>query len=978
MGELRVRGLALRTGLVLLGMVLGGLLALRAPERSEPGLRLLAEGRSLVSDPSADPAQLRRALALLGQAEAHFADAGDAAHRAETLRLIGGCHFSLGDWEGALAAGRSGLHWSRVARDLRAEARILLDLGVAHHTRGETGPAVAALDRALELFRRTGERAGEADALQDLAYVDYARGEITRARERYEQTLALRRQLGDAMAIARTLHYLALAERNQGDHARALFHHEESLRLFRAQGDRFWQSAALKGIGVSYLDLGELEPAARMLGEALALAREVGRREGQIHILSTLASVHHAGGELQAARRGLDEALRLAQEMAEPRGELRVHNEAAALALSLGEPLRAAADAERALDLARELDDRAQQALAFRSLGRAQLAAGRTREAAELFGRALPLARAVGDGSNVAATLANLAETDLRRGRLETAREYAEAAVARVEALRGRIALPGSRTSFLAAKQDYYELLIEILLRLHAERPAAGYAAAALEAAERSRARGLLDRLGEARSAIRQGIDPALLAREATLRRQLDEKESRRLQLASGGPSPELAAVSRAIDTLVVESESLERQIRARSPRWAALTRPRPASAREIQQRLLDGSTALLEFSLGRERSVLWWVTPRELEVFLLPGREEIETAARRLHGLLGARGERLRFESEAERSRRIARAEQEIPRAAAALGRMILPLGGRLAAPADGLRLLVIAPGPLQLVPFALLPDAGGEPLLTRHEIVTAPSASVLLSVRRELAGRAAAPNGIAVFADPVFGIDDPRLRGGRRERPALAADLQRSATDARMITIPRLLFTGQEADRILRLAKPSAGNLRAVGFACNLAQVRSPGIGRYRILHFATHALLNHRHPDLSGIVLSLVDEHGRPRDGFLRLHDIYNLRLGADLVVLSACRTALGKELQGEGLMGLTRGFFYAGAPRVVASLWNAPDEGTAELMARFYRALLQEKLPPAAALRRAQLSLAAEPRWRAPYYWAGMVLQGDWGP
>lgn len=977
MGELRGRSLALRAGLVLLGMVLGGLLALRVPERSEPGLRLLAEGRSLVSDPSADPAQLRRALALLGQAEAHFAGAGDSAHRAETLRLIGGCHFSLGDWGAALAAGRSGLHWSRVAGDLRAEARIQLDLGVAHHTRGETGPAVAALDRALALFRRTGERAGEADALQDLAYVDYSVGEITRARERYEQTLALRRELGDPMATARTLHYLALAERNQGDHARALFHHEESLRLFRAQGDRFWQSAALKGIGVSYLDLGELEPAARMLGESLALAREVGRREGQLHILCTLASVHSAAGEVQAARRELDEALRLAEEMADPRGELRVRNEAAALALSLGESRRAAADAGRALALARELDDRAQQAVALRTLGRARLAAGQPREAADLFVRALPLARAVGDRSSEAATLAGLAETELRRGRLETAREHAEAAVGRVEALRGRIALPGSRTSFLAAKQDYYELLIDILLRLHAERPAAGYAAAALETAERSRARGLLDLLGEARSAIRQGSDPALLAREAALRRQLDEKESRRLQLASGGASPELAAVSRAIDALVVESESLERQIRARSPRWAALTRPRPVSAREIRQRLLDSSTVLLEFSLGRERSVLWRVTSTQLEVFPLPGREEIEAAARRLHGLLSARGERLRFESEAERSQRIARAEREIPAAAAALGRMILPLGDRLGQ-TDSSRLLVIAPGPLQLVPFALLPDAGGQPLLARHEIVTAPSASVLLSVRRELAGRAPAPKGIAVFADPVFGSDDSRLRGERQGRLALAADLQRSATDARLATIPRLAFTGQEADRILGLAEPEGGNLRAVGFACNLATVRSPEIGRYRILHFATHALLNHRHPDLSGIVLSLVDERGRPRDGFLRLHDIYNLRLGADLVVLSACRTALGKEIQGEGLVGLTRGFFYAGSPRVVASLWNAPDEGTAELMARFYRALLQEKLPPAAALRKAQLSLAAEPRWRSPYYWASMVFQGDWTP
>lgn len=151
---------------------------------------------------------------------------------------------------------------------------------------------------------------------------------------------------------------------------------------------------------------------------------------------------------------------------------------------------------------------------------------------------------------------------------------------------------------------------------------------------------------------------------------------------------------------------------------------------------------------------------------------------------------------------------------------------------------------------------------------------------------------------------------------------------------------------------------------------------MSRYRVLHFATHGLLNSQHPELSGIVLSLVDERGRPQDGFLRLHEIYNLKLGADLVVLSACQTALGKEIKGEGLVGLTRGFMYAGAPRVVSSLWNVDDRATAELMKRFYEAMFIQGMPPAAALRAAQTSLRREKGWAAPYYWAGFTLQGEW--
>jgi CHAT domain-containing protein len=173
-----------------------------------------------------------------------------------------------------------------------------------------------------------------------------------------------------------------------------------------------------------------------------------------------------------------------------------------------------------------------------------------------------------------------------------------------------------------------------------------------------------------------------------------------------------------------------------------------------------------------------------------------------------------------------------------------------------------------------------------------------------------------------------------------------------------------------------PKEQFLKALDFAANRETARSSELGQYQIVHFATHSLINNKHPELSGIVLSLVDESGQPQDGFLRLHEIYNLKLGADLVVLSACQTALGKDIRGEGLIGLTRGFMYAGAPRVVATLWKVSDAATAEFMGRFYQNMLGKRLSPAAALRAAQLSMRQEKQWAAPYYWAGFVLQGEW--
>jgi CHAT domain-containing protein len=191
----------------------------------------------------------------------------------------------------------------------------------------------------------------------------------------------------------------------------------------------------------------------------------------------------------------------------------------------------------------------------------------------------------------------------------------------------------------------------------------------------------------------------------------------------------------------------------------------------------------------------------------------------------------------------------------------------------------------------------------------------------------------------------------------------------------IPRLQASGEEAEAIMRVV-PWRTGFKAVGFDANRAIVTGSELGQYRMVHFATHAFLDNERPELSGIVLSLVDQKGARQDGFLRLHDIYNLKLPVDLVVLSACQTGLGKDVKGEGLIGLTRGFMYAGASGVVASLWKVDDDATAELMTHFYSGIFEKGLPPSAALREAQLEMLKQTRWHEPYFWAGFVIQGQY--
>ncbi len=173
-----------------------------------------------------------------------------------------------------------------------------------------------------------------------------------------------------------------------------------------------------------------------------------------------------------------------------------------------------------------------------------------------------------------------------------------------------------------------------------------------------------------------------------------------------------------------------------------------------------------------------------------------------------------------------------------------------------------------------------------------------------------------------------------------------------------------------------PAGEALEALDFKASRQTAMSPELAQYRIVHFATHGVLDSVHPELSGLVLSMVDEHGQRQNGYLDLDDIFNLNLPADLVVLSACETGLGKEIHGEGLVGLTRGFMYAGAARVVASLWEVDDIAASELMGRFYQAMEKQGMRPAAALRQAQLQMWKQKQWSSPYYWGAFQMHGEW--
>jgi len=853
----------------------------------------------------------------------------------------------------------------------------LLGLATVHMTLGQPRLALDPAARALAQFERAGAAAMVNTALTIIGGAHDILGDMTAAMQAYQRALsALGPDLTGATAGA-LLNNIGKLYADMADWERALDYFRRALPILREASDVRREGIAVHNIGNAYLSLGDFDRALENFDAALALRRRAGDKAGEADTLSLMGSARRMLGATDRAIDLYNQALVLRRAVGDPRTEATTLD-------NLGDALVATGRLDeglRALEQARALHavsgDRREQAKNLQNLGRAFTRdPGRSleysRRAAEMF-------RSIDDRNGLAGALAASARAERDLGDLDAARADAERALTAIEDVRGRVLSQDARALYLARQHDAYVLDIDILMRLHERSPTGGHDAQAFETSERSRARSLAELLAESATPIRRGVDAALLDQERRLSAEINAKADRIMRAAA--PPAELETLTREVHRLETEYEEVRASIRRASPAYAALTQPAPASLHDTQRDLLDDETVLVEYSVAPSVSYAWVIDRTSMTTARLPGADELERLVRDVHAQVGARAPRAN-ESAGEREQRVAAADRALASAAERLGAAIVgPFAARLA----GRRVVFVPDGPLQYIPFAMLaigPSSGARdlhPLIADSEIVTLPSASAL-RVQRQAAARPRPPRGIAVIADPVFDRHDDRVAAGSTPpsaRPVVAEDDSRLlAHVAPARVIPRLPFTRQEASAILAVSGKSADDLQALDFDATKDLVVSGRLRDYRIVHFATHGYFDATEPALSSIVLSLVDRDGGARDGFLKLHELYDLDLPADLVVLSACETGLGRDVKGEGLVGLTRGFMYAGAARVVVSLWSVSDRGTAELMTALYREILSKHQRPAAALRAAQLALLASPAFHSPYYWAPFILQGEW--
>jgi CHAT domain-containing protein/tetratricopeptide (TPR) repeat protein len=968
-----------------------------------------------------------RALSSYARALLLFRQTRDRKAESRTLNAIGAVYVERGENHRALETCDHALKGSRSAGDPWGEAEALHCMGNVHWSFNDIPSALQLLNQALDLRRSVNDRRGEADTLLLLGYTDHARKEVGQARGLYEQSLRLWSEIGDLQGRAKTLLALGHLLNDQGERQEALSLYDECRSLFHRMGDRIGENSALHGIAFVYFAMGDKEKAIGCYQEALQMSKKLRDAEGEATALRYLGEIHRELGNYDESLQCSQQAIFIFRTMSSVLGESYATSDIGKAYEAQGKNEKALEFYSQALELCRKGGEPFHEGSLLNAIGHVYQLKGQHAMALDYYQRALVLQREVKDSVGEPGTLYNLARFEADRNSFNEARAHIEAALKIVESLRTKVASQDLRSSYFASVRQHYDLYVDLLMRMHQQGPSEGLDAAGFQATERARARSLLESLTEARADIRQGIDPTLLERERSLQQLLNAKADRQMRLGGKPDEKESVVLANEIRALTTEYEELQGQIRSKSPRYAALTQPHPLGLQEIRQQVLDDETLLLEYALGDERSYLWAVTRTAITSHELPKRAEIEKAARHVYELLVARQPKP-GETARQHTLRVTQADDQYWQHAGLLSEILL---GPVADQLGTKRLLVVAEGALQYLPFGALPVPEGQgervkpktapfiPLILDHEIVNLPSASALAVLRREMPHRKSPTRAVAVLADPVFEPDDPRIArsaassattslhpaksfvlppGGKdrtasksrlsstsAERtaslqpPAPASELHRALRDVGIMRdgsgIARLLSSRQEAEAIMAVTPAGAG-LKAIDFKASRATALSPELGEYRIVHFATHGVLNSENPALSCIVLSLVDEQGRPQDGYLRLHDIYNLNLSADLVVLSACNTALGKDIKGEGLVGLVRGFMYAGAPRVVASLWKVDDEATAELMKHFYRQMFQENQTPAAALRAAQIALRQQKRWQSPYYWAAFTLQGEW--
>jgi CHAT domain-containing protein len=833
--------------------------------------------------------------------------------------------------------------------------------------------AIQTAEAALALFESANDRAGIATSRTLIGQYYYAQNSMPESARYYESALGLWREQHNLFQQVNALIMLGYIEGRNGEWLNGISYLTQALNLVD-ENDLSSMARIANGMGYIFNESGLPENGLTQFQRA----REYyGRAKSyRYYTRSTLLT-----GLTQFLLQNYPTALTTLQEALDgfialhdnPYRELDIaecHEHMGQVYIAMGQYGLALQELQLVLPVyesAGSPGDAAQVRALIGQIYEQQGAAGRAREN---YLKASKTFQEISNRVNNAAVLFALGRLEMHQRNYDAAEKYLKESIDNTEEIRRDLPSRVFAAAFSASVQDRYEAYVDCLMRKYKAKPSRELEVLAFQASEQAKARSLAELLRDTKTKLSAGTDPRLAEQERTLRQSIRAKVDQTITLLSEDYRKEdLHKLETSLTSLREQHHQLAERMRASTPHSDQSKEAVSYSVQQIQYLILeDDQTMLLEYFLGQDASYVWAITHDGVKVFPLPKAAEITDAVRRVYDIVSARP---------------GGTDSNLNNATAALAQMVLgPLTGQL----NASRVIVVADGALNYIPFQLLPAPSGnhEPLVTNYEIINVPSASILGQIRQEQQNRRPSTRILAAFGDPVFASNYAQFKNSTSSEVLAKAnaaepwrrawrDIEVSADALDASVIQPLIYSKFELKNLSDIAGP--GSLVARGFNASRQVLENTDLSKYSILHFATHGLLNPNSPELSGFFLSMVDTNGRAQDGFISMQDVYSLHAPVDLVVLSACRTALGKDVKGEGLIGLTRGFMHAGASSVVASLWKVDDEATAELMKHFYANMLQKGMRPAEALRAAQNTLRQNSQWQSPHFWAGFTLQGE---
>jgi CHAT domain-containing protein/Tfp pilus assembly protein PilF len=925
----------------------------------------------------------RRALEIAGKTQ-------DNRLLGRALNGIGRVYARLSDYKKALAYFERAATLANQVGDKRGEAQALQNMAYAHDYLGERKKALSYYNRSLEIFQEIGDQRGIADVLNNIGTTYGVQGDYAQARGYFERVLKIREEIEDKSGLERILNNLGLVSKDTGDYKaainyfqkairiaeeigdkhgaayslgnlsgvyyllaeyeQALDYYRQELKAYQEVGDKDGEARVLMNIGVIYGDLGDNRAELEHYERALAIFQQIGAKDSTENVLTNMGGVYNALGDYQKALDYFQQAFELGRELGYKHGD--AFSNLGTVYASLGKFEEARSYLQRALRADQQIGAKRSEGVDLYNLGLVYKKLGRYDEALNFFKRETEIGKQIGDPENIWAGLFGIGQCQDALGRFAEALDSYRAAIEIIESIRGKLVTEEHKIGFVGQKFSIYENIINLLLKLHKKEPEKGYVAQAFSYVERVRARALLELLAEAHIDLRSGIDEKLIERERLILNQISQIQRQLLDVKTSEEKRKALLID--LERLEGEHDEIKREIRRTSPKYSDLSYPQPLNLGEVQSEVIEDGQALLEYFLGEEKSFLWLVRKDRTMVYELPRKAELEKKVKLYLELISERPSSQNMELHYQGGHRLYR-------------ELIFPAIGELLQ----VRNLIIVPDSiLYYLPFeTLISEAGGTRpryLVEDYAVSYVPSASILAHIKEEMKERKQQKgkrNELLAFGDPVY--------PGETSIAQKVSAVERSFAELRISSLSRLPFTAEEVQGISRYF-PKDSRKILLREQAREEEAKSAEAEKFKIVHFAVHGFFDEQRPRRSGLILSAIGQG--EEDGFLQINEIFNLKLSADLVVLSACQTALGQLTRGEGIVGLARAFMYAGTPSLVASLWNINDKASADFMVAFY-SFLKEGESKSQALRNTKLGMAASEKYSHPYYWAPFILVGE---